>query len=77
MEQTDHDLLSSLTGLFFLLVGVLSAAIGASQYKSILSSVQPKQIPEGYSETKAIMVNWCVFVLGLGLTALMVLNFLD
>lgn len=66
--------LSFWTGLLFVLLGVLVAAYSTIQYRSVLKSLRPVEIPDGYRTIPGVLANLLVAVLGV---VLMVYFFLE
>lgn len=68
-----HDLplqrgLSFWTGLTFVLLGAAVAAYSTVQYRTVLRTLKPIEIPEGYRTAPGIISNLIVAVLGIILT---------
>lgn len=66
--------LSFWTGLLFVMLGVLVAAYSTVQYRSVLKSLKPVEVPEGYRTIPGVLTNLFVAVLGV---VLMVYFFLE
>lgn len=60
--------LSFWTGLIFVLLGAFAAAYSAVQYRKVLSTLKPIEIPDGYRTAPGIISNLIVAMLGLVLT---------
>ena len=56
------------TGLGFVLVGVFVAAYSTVQYRKVVRSLKPVEIPEGYRTGLGVITNLFVAVLGIVLT---------
>jgi len=68
-----HDMplqrsLSFWTGLIFVLLGAVVAAYSTLQYRKVLSTLKPIEIPEGYRTDPGVISNLIVAVLGIALT---------
>ena len=68
-----HDMplqrsLSFWTGLIFVLLGAVVAAYSTVQYRKVLSTLKPIEIPEGYRTDPGVISNLIVAVLGIVLT---------
>ncbi len=60
--------LSFWTGLAFVLLGAAVAAYSTVQYRKVLHTLKPIEIPEGYRTAPGIISNLIVAVLGVILT---------
>ncbi len=60
--------LSFWTGLIFVLLGAFVAAYSTVQYRKVLHTLKPVEIPDGYRTDPGIISNLIVAVLGLVLT---------
>ncbi|MEO8332147.1 MAG: DUF202 domain-containing protein [Gallionella sp.] len=60
--------LSFWTGLSFVLLGAITAAYSTVQYRKVLRTLKPIEIPEGYRTDTGIISNMLVAVLGIVLT---------
>jgi putative membrane protein len=56
-------------GIAFILLGAGSAALAVLQYRKVLSTLQPAQIPEGYRVNAGAIANVLVALLGVALCA--------
>ena len=56
------------TGLAFVLLGAWAAAFSTVQYRTVLKTLKPIEIPEGYRTNPGIIVNLVVTLLGIILT---------
>lgn len=68
-----HDMplqrgLSFWTGLAFVLLGAVVAAYSTVQYRKVLRTLKPVEIPEGYRTEPGVITNLLVAVLGIILT---------
>jgi putative membrane protein len=55
-------------GLAFIVLGALTSAAAIAQYRAVLRTLKPVEIPEGYRATLGVVVNSAVAVLGVSLT---------
>ena len=55
-------------GLAFIVFGALTSAAAIAQYRAVLRTLKPVEIPEGYRATLGVVVNSAVAVLGVSLT---------
>ena len=60
--------LSYWLGLAFMLLGSLGAAASVLQYRKVLRTLKPVEIPEGYRVWLGALVNLTVALLGIALT---------
>ena len=56
------------TGLAFVLLGAAVAAYSTVQYRTVLKTLKPIEIPEGYRVSPGIITNLAVALLGIVLT---------
>jgi len=56
-------------GIAFMALGSLSAAFAIVQYRKVLLTLKPIEIPEGYRTNAGVYVNLAVALLGVALTA--------
>lgn len=56
-------------GIAFILLGAGSAALAVLQYRKVLHTLQPAQIPEGYGVNAGAVANVLVALLGVALCA--------
>ncbi len=61
-------------GVAFILLGALAAFASIAQYRSVLKTLKPVEIPEGYSVNAVIFANVAVGLLGIGLSVYLFLN---
>ena len=69
-----HRGLSFWLGIAFIMVGALIAALSTLQYRKVLKTLQPVEIPEGYRVGVGIFGNLAVSFLGIVLTAFLFLG---
>lgn len=55
-------------GIAFILLGALSSASAIVQYRKVLKTLKPIEIPQGYAVNVGVMLNFAVTILGLALT---------
>lgn len=55
-------------GIAFVLLGAYSAASSTAQYRKVLKTLKPVEIPEGYSVNGGPITNLLVAALGIALT---------
>ncbi|ADW17625.1 protein of unknown function DUF202 [Desulfobulbus propionicus DSM 2032] len=67
-EETFQRDLSFWIGLSFILLGSLTSAMAVWQYRKILRTLNPEEIPTGYLTSLGAWANQIVAVLGLALT---------
>ena len=56
------------TGLMFVLLGAIVAAYSTVQYRKVIRSLKPVEIPDGYRTDPGIISNLIVALLGIVLT---------
>ena len=56
-------------GLAFILMGALSAAVAVVQYRRVLRTLKPVEVPEGYAVNVGVFANVAVSLLGVALIA--------
>jgi putative membrane protein len=56
-------------GISFILLGALSAAAATVQFRSVLRTLKPVEIPKGYRAGAGVIANLLVALLGVGLCA--------
>ena len=54
-------------GLAFMLLGSLAAAVSVVQYRKVLATLKPVEIPQGYRVTLGVYINLAVALLGIAL----------
>jgi putative membrane protein len=62
------DLASLWIGVAFILMGAVVSVISVLQYRGLLSSLKPIEIPVGHSASLGIVTNLAVAALGVALT---------
>jgi putative membrane protein len=55
-------------GLAFIVLGALTSAAAIAQYRAVLRTLKPVEIPEAYRANLGVVVNSAVAVLGVSLT---------
>lgn len=60
--------LSYWVGITFMLLGSLTAVLSVLQYRKVLKTLKPVEIPEGYAVNFGIFINLALAVLGIILT---------
>lgn len=68
-----HDMplqrgLSFWTGLIFVLLGAIVAAYSTVQYRKLISTLKPVEIPEGYRTDPGVISNLIVAAMGIVIT---------
>jgi putative membrane protein len=63
-----HRGVSFWVGITFILVGALIAALSTLQYRKVLKTLKPIEIPQGYRVGVGIFGNLAVALLGIALT---------
>jgi putative membrane protein len=66
--------LSFWIGLAFVVLGALSSAAAMVQFRTVLRTLKPVEIPAGYRVNLGVMLNIAVAVLGLCLTVYLLLG---
>jgi len=61
-------------GITFILLGALSAAAAIAQYRTVLRTLKPVEIPEGYRAQLGVIVNLAVAVLGLVISVYLLIH---
>ena len=56
-------------GLAFIVLGAFSAATAIAQYRTVLRTLKPIEIPHGYRVNAGVFVNLVVTLLGIALVA--------
>lgn len=54
-------------GILFMLLGAASAALSVVQYRKVLITLKPVEIPQGYASNTGVFVNVAVAILGMAL----------
>lgn len=70
-SQPLHRSLTFWVGLSFILLGSLVAVTASRQYRLILRTLEPNEIPGNYSTTFAPGINLAIALLGLALIAVL------
>jgi len=60
--------LSFWIGIAFIVLGALTAAAAIAQYRTVLRTLKPVEIPEGYRVNLGVLMNLAVAALGVALT---------
>ena len=68
------DRASFWVGIGFVALGVFAAVISIVQYRIVLASLRPVEIPAGYRTSVGIWLNLLIALLGAGLIAYLALN---
>ena len=55
-------------GLAFIALGALAAVAAVAQYRTVLRTLKPIEIPEGYRANLGVLANLAVATLGIALT---------
>ena len=55
-------------GIIFILIGSGVAAVSVREYRKVLSTLKPVEIPEGYRVNLGVFTNLAVAILGIALT---------
>ena len=55
-------------GLAFIALGAIASAVAIAQYRTVLRTLKPVEIPDGYRVGLSVIVNLAVALLGLALT---------
>ncbi|MCC6212197.1 MAG: DUF202 domain-containing protein [Burkholderiales bacterium] len=66
--------LSYWLGLAFILIGALSCLAANAQFRVVLRSLKPAEIPQGYRAHLGEYVNYAVAAMGIALTAYLLLQ---
>lgn len=54
-------------GLALIALGSLTACVSASQYRRVLKTLKPIEIPEGYRFSLGVWLNWAIAIIGIAL----------
>lgn len=54
-------------GLAFILMGAVVSAVAVAQYRKVLGTLKPVEIPEGYAVNMGVFANLAVTLLGVAL----------
>lgn len=60
--------LSFWIGLAFIVLGALTSAAAITQYRTVLRTLKPVEIPQGYRVNLGVLTNLAVAALGVALT---------
>jgi putative membrane protein len=60
--------LSFWIGLAFIVLGALTSAAAIGQYRTVLRTLKPVEIPKGYGVNLGVLTNFVVAALGVALT---------
>lgn len=63
-----HRSFSFWIGVAFMLLGAFAATIAAAQYRKVLKTLKPIEIPNGYRFNLGVVTNLIVTLLGVALT---------
>jgi len=61
-------------GIAFILLGALCSATAIAQYRTVLRTLKPVEIPEGYRANMGVIANLAVAVLGLVITVYLAIH---
>ncbi|WP_298220200.1 DUF202 domain-containing protein [Halothiobacillus sp.] len=67
-KPLDHGL-SFWIGMAFICLGAASSALAVVQYRKVLHTLNPNEVPQGYWVNMGVLTNLAVAVLGFMLTA--------
>lgn len=54
-------------GIAFVLLGAYSAVAATMQYRKVIKTLKPVEIPDGYSTNRGVIINLLVAILGIAL----------
>lgn len=60
-------LVSFYVGISFVVLGAVVAVLSSLQYRRILTTLKPVEIPDGYRSNLGVVINLVVAVIGVGL----------
>lgn len=63
-----HRSVSFWIGVVFMLLGASTASVAAGQYRKVLKTLKPVEIPQGYRFHLGVLTNLAVTLLGIALT---------
>ena len=69
-DLSAHRILSFAIGIVFVLLGAFTAAFSTVQYRKVLKTLKPIEIPAGYSANLGVVSNLIIAALGVFLTVL-------
>lgn len=61
-------------GLAFIMLGAVAALESLSQYRKVVRSLKPSELPDGYRNRMELILNLAVAVLGIALTIYLFLH---
>ncbi len=61
-------------GLAFIVLGAVASAAAITQYRTVLRTLKPVEIPEGYRVGLSVLINLAVTLLGLALTVYLIIQ---
>ena len=61
-------------GLAFILLGAVASVIAITQYRTVLCTLKPAEIPIGYRVNLGVLINLAVAVMGVVLTVYLVIQ---
>ncbi len=61
-------------GLAFILLGAVASVIAIVQYRTVLCTLKPEEIPIGYRVNLGVLINLAVAVMGVVLTVYLVIQ---
>ena len=62
-------------GIIFILIGSGVAAVSVREYRKVLATLKPVEIPEGYRVNLGVFTNLAVAILGIALTVYLLQGF--
>jgi len=72
-EDPLHRYASLVIGVAFILLGVLLLLLSVRQYRKVIQTLGPEEIPSGYWVNGGVLVNIVLAMLGLALIAYLIL----
>lgn len=61
-------------GLAFIVLGAIASAAAITQYRTVLRTLKPIEIPEGYRVGFSILINLAITLLGFSLTVYLIIQ---
>lgn len=61
-------------GLAFIVLGAIASAAAITQYRTVLRTLKPIEIPEGYRVGFSILINLAITLLGFALTVYLIIQ---
>lgn len=61
-------------GLAFIVLGAIASVVAITQYRTVLRTLKPIEIPEGYRVGFGTLINLAVTLLGLALTVYLIIQ---